>query len=174
MAAAPTPQPQSREAPWSLESEPPALRITAALPPGPSMAVPTPGPGEAHHHTPRWSMDSNPRGSWRHVAGPGLQGSCPRPQGSGWRGPSPPLRLQGTMRRLTTTSTVITTTVTTVQPPGQLLVGSGSPSRDGDGEAGGLPDSSLCVSVLACSCPLAPAQTTGKMWISPMIPGSKS
>uniref|UniRef100_G3U3A5 Seizure related 6 homolog n=1 Tax=Loxodonta africana TaxID=9785 RepID=G3U3A5_LOXAF len=41
-AAAPT-QPQSREDPWNLESEPPALLVTAPLPPGPSTAVPTPG-----------------------------------------------------------------------------------------------------------------------------------
>lgn len=139
MVAAPT-QPQSREGPWSLESEPPALRITVALPPGPGMAVPTPGPGERPNTPP-------PSGAWTPTPeGPGDIG---RPWAPGVMSQTTGLGMEGTVatstasgddEETTSTSTIITTAVTTVQPPGQLLAGSD----------GGPLDSSLCVSVLAC------------------------
>ncbi|XP_025774485.1 seizure protein 6 homolog [Puma concolor] len=110
MAAAPT-QPQSRERPWSLESEAPVLRITAPLPP-----VPTPGPGERSSTTP-------PSRAWTPTQeGPGDMGRpwAPEvgPQTTG-------LGMEGTIATSTasgddeeTTATIITTTITTVQPPG--------------------------------------------------------
>uniref|UniRef100_A0A8C2SBQ0 Seizure related 6 homolog n=1 Tax=Capra hircus TaxID=9925 RepID=A0A8C2SBQ0_CAPHI len=117
MAAAPT-QPQSREGPWSLESEPPALRITAALPPGPSMAVPTPGPGERPNTTP-------PSGAWTPTPeGPGdigrpwAPGVVSQTTGLGMEGTVATSTASGDDEETTTTSTIITTTVTTVQPPG--------------------------------------------------------
>ena len=115
MAAAPT-QPQSRERPWSLESDAPVLRITAPLPP-----VPTPGPGERPSTTP-------PSRAWTPTQeGPGDMGRpwAPEvgPQTTG-------LGMEGTVATSTasgddeeTTATIITTTITTVQPPGQLLAG---------------------------------------------------
>ncbi|XP_028691990.2 seizure protein 6 homolog isoform X10 [Macaca mulatta] len=118
-AAVPT-QPQSKEGPWSLESEPPVLRITAPLPPGPSMAVPTLGPGDRPSTTP-------PSRAWTPTQeGPGDMGRPWVPevvsQGAG-------IGIQGTIASstasgddeettTTTTTTIITTTITTVQTPG--------------------------------------------------------
>nr|XP_028691990.1 seizure protein 6 homolog isoform X5 [Macaca mulatta] len=118
-AAVPT-QPQSKEGPWSLESEPPVLRITAPLPPGPSMAVPTLGPGDRPSTTP-------PSRAWTPTQeGPGDMGRPWVPevvsQGAG-------IGIQGTITSstasgddeettTTTTTTIITTTITTVQTPG--------------------------------------------------------
>ena len=120
MAAIPT-QPQSREGPWSLESEPPELRIAAPLPPGPSRAVPTPGPGEKPSTTP-------PSRAWTPTQeGPGDIG---RPWAPEVMAQTTGLGIEGTIATSTasgddeeTTTTTITTTITTVQPPGQLLAG---------------------------------------------------
>uniref|UniRef100_A0A8D0TKJ9 Seizure related 6 homolog n=1 Tax=Sus scrofa TaxID=9823 RepID=A0A8D0TKJ9_PIG len=115
MAAIPT-QPQSREGPWSLESEPPELRIAAPLPPGPSRAVPTPGPGEKPSTTP-------PSRAWTPTQeGPGDIG---RPWAPEVMAQTTGLGIEGTIATSTasgddeeTTTTTITTTITTVQPPG--------------------------------------------------------
>ncbi|XP_028353898.2 seizure protein 6 homolog [Physeter macrocephalus] len=117
MVETPT-QPQSREGPWSLESEPPALHITAPLPPGPSMAMPTPGPAERPNTTP-------PSRAWTPTReGPGDIG---RPWAPEVMSPTTGLGIEGTIttstasgddEETTTTSTIITTTITTVQPPG--------------------------------------------------------
>ena len=123
-AAAPT-QPQSREGPWSPESELPVLHITAPLPPGPSMAVPTTGPGERPGTTP-------PSRTWTPTQeGPGDMGRPWAPEVMSW---TTGLGIEGTIATptasgddeettTTTTTTIITTTITTVQPPGQLLAG---------------------------------------------------
>nr|XP_035978011.1 seizure protein 6 homolog isoform X5 [Halichoerus grypus] len=110
MAAAPT-QPQARERPWSLESEPPVLRFTAPLPP-----VPSPGPGERPSTTP-------PSRAWTPTQeGPGDMG---RPWAPEVRSQTLGLRTEGAIMTSTasgddeeTTTTIITTTITTVQPPG--------------------------------------------------------
>ena len=136
VAAAPT-QPQSREGPWSLESESPALRITAALPPGPSMAMPTPGPGEGPNTTP-------PGGAW--TPAPEGPGDIGMPWAPGIMFQTTELGMEGTVTTSTAsgddeetaTSTIVTTTVTTVQPPGQLLAGSNPHLERGMGELGAL------------------------------------
>uniref|UniRef100_A0A8W4FD74 Seizure related 6 homolog n=1 Tax=Sus scrofa TaxID=9823 RepID=A0A8W4FD74_PIG len=103
MAAIPT-QPQSREGPWSLESEPPEL------------PVPTPGPGEKPSTTP-------PSRAWTPTQeGPGDIG---RPWAPEVMAQTTGLGIEGTIATSTasgddeeTTTTTITTTITTVQPPG--------------------------------------------------------
>ncbi|KAM7067672.1 seizure protein 6 homolog isoform 1-T1 [Molossus nigricans] len=117
LAAAPT-QPQSREGPWSLESEPPVLHITAPLPAGPSMAVPTIGPGERPGTTP-------PSRVWTPTQeGPGDMGRPWAPEvmsrttGLGIEGTVATSTASGDDEETTTTTTIITTTITTVQPPG--------------------------------------------------------
>lgn len=122
IAAAPT-QPLSREGPWSLESEPPELHVTAPLPPGPSMAVPTTGPGEKLGTTP-------PSRAWTPTQeGPGDMGRPWAPEvmsrttGLGIEGTIATSTASGDDEETTTTTTIITTTITTVQPPGQLLAG---------------------------------------------------
>ncbi|XP_054428940.1 seizure protein 6 homolog isoform X7 [Pteronotus mesoamericanus] len=116
-AAAPT-QPQSREGPWSLESEPPVLHITAPLPPGPSMAVPTTSPGERLGTTP-------PSRAWTPTQeGPGDMGRPWAPEVMSWttsfgtEGTVATSTASGDDEETTTTTTIITTTLTTVQPPG--------------------------------------------------------
>ncbi|KAI5935044.1 Seizure protein 6 [Manis javanica] len=116
VAAAPT-QPQSREGPWSLESKPPVLHLTAPLPPGPGMAVPTPGPGE------RPSSTTPPSRLWTPTQeGPGDMG---RPQAPEVKSQTTGLSTEGTIATSTAsgdeeeiTTTITTTTITTVQPPG--------------------------------------------------------
>ncbi|XP_035156813.1 seizure protein 6 homolog isoform X5 [Callithrix jacchus] len=117
MAAVPT-QPQSREGPWSPESEPPVLRITAPLPPGPSMAVPTIGPREKPSTIP-------PGKAWTPTQeGPGDMGRPWVPEivsqttGIGIQGTIASSTASGDDEETTTTTTIITTTITTVQPPG--------------------------------------------------------
>lgn len=120
MVAEPT-QPQSREGPWSLESEPPVLHITAPLPSGPNMAVPTAGPGERPSTTP-------PSRAWTPTQeGPGDMG---RPWAPEIISRTAGLGIERTTATSTasgddeeTTTTIITTTFTTIQPPGQLLDG---------------------------------------------------
>lgn len=120
MVAVPT-QPQSREGPWSLESEPPVLHITAPLLSGPSMAVPTAGPGERPSTTP-------PSRAWTPTQeGPGDMGRPWAPEIISW---TAGLGIERTTATSTasgddeeTTTTIITTTITTIQPPGQLLDG---------------------------------------------------
>ncbi|XP_072635371.1 seizure protein 6 homolog isoform X6 [Canis lupus baileyi] len=110
MVAAPT-QPQSRERPWSLESEPRVLRSTAPLPP-----VPTLGPGERPSTT-------LPSRAWTPTQeGPGDMG---RPWAPEVKSQIMGLGMEGTITTSTasgddeeTTTTIITTTITTVQPPG--------------------------------------------------------
>lgn len=120
VAAAPTP-PQSREGPWGLESELPELHLTAPLPPGPSMAVPTMGPGARPNTTP-------PSRAWTPTQeGPGDMGRpwAPEPvsQTTGLRtkGIVATATTSGDDEETTTTTTIVTTTITTVQPPGQSL-----------------------------------------------------
>ncbi|PNI47047.1 SEZ6 isoform 2 [Pan troglodytes] len=117
MAAVPT-QPQSKEGPWSPESESPMLRITAPLPPGPSMAVPTLGPGEIASTTP-------PSRAWTPTQeGPGDMGRpwvaevVSQGAGIGIQGTITSSTASGDDEETTTTTTIITTTITTVQTPG--------------------------------------------------------
>ncbi|XP_037663922.1 seizure protein 6 homolog isoform X6 [Choloepus didactylus] len=117
MAAAPT-QPPSRKGPWSLESEPPGLHMTAPLPPGPSLAVPTPGPGERPSTTP-------PSRAWTPTQeGPGDRGRPWAPEvmsqttGLGMEGTTATSPASGDDEEPTTTTTIITTTITTAQPTG--------------------------------------------------------
>ncbi|XP_006740968.2 flotillin-2 [Leptonychotes weddellii] len=103
MAAAPT-QPQARERPWSLESEPPVLRITAPLPP-----VPSPGPGQRPSTTP-------PSRAWTPTQeGPGDMG---RPWAPEVRSQTPGLGTEGAVMTSTASGDDEETTITTVQPPG--------------------------------------------------------
>ncbi|ELK01858.1 Seizure protein 6 like protein [Pteropus alecto] len=114
MVAAPT-QPQSREGPWSLESEPPVLHTTAPLPSGPSMVVPTAGPGERPSTTP-------PSRAWTPTQeGPGDMG---RPWAPEILSRTAGLGIERTTATSTasgddeeTTTTIITTAITTIQPP---------------------------------------------------------
>lgn len=123
MAAVPT-QPRSRDGPWNLESEPPVLHVTAPLPPGPSMAgpsmaVPTTGPGERPSTIP-------PSRAWTPTQeGPGDMGRPWAPEVMSW---TTGLGIEGTIATPTASgdeeeTTIITTTITTIQPPGQLLAG---------------------------------------------------
>ncbi|EHB13328.1 Seizure protein 6-like protein [Heterocephalus glaber] len=117
IAVAPT-QPQPREGPWSLESELPVLRITAPLPPGPSLAVPTLYPGDRPSTTP-------PSRAWTPTQeGPGDMGRPWAPEamsqttGLGTESTITTSTASGDDEETTTTITIITTTITTVQPPG--------------------------------------------------------